>query len=54
MDSWLGFLGFHCCSQGSVPGQGTEILQAMWCGQKKKRKIMHCDSDYCPEFTQKA
>ena len=26
--------GFHCCGLGSIPGQGTEILQAA-CGQKK-------------------
>ena len=27
--------GFHCCGPGSVPCQGTEILQAEWCGQKR-------------------
>ena len=26
--------GFHCCGQGSVPGQGTEILQGSRCNQK--------------------
>ena len=26
---------FHCCGPGSIPGQGTEILQATWHGQKK-------------------
>ena len=26
---------FHCCGPGSVPGQGTKILKATWCGQKK-------------------
>ena len=30
-------LGFHCQGLGSVPGQGTDILQAMWNGQKKKK-----------------
>ena len=29
-------LGFHCCGLGSVPGQGTEILQAPQRGQKTK------------------
>ena len=29
---------FHCQGPGSIPGQWTEILQAMQCGQKKKRK----------------
>ena len=28
--------GFHCCDPGSIPGQGTEILQAVWHGQNKK------------------
>ena len=28
--------GFHCRGLGSVPGQGTEILQVMWRGEKKK------------------
>ena len=26
---------FHCWSQGSVPGPGTKIPQAVWHGQKK-------------------
>ena len=29
--------GFHCCGLGSIPGWGTEILQAMWGGQKTKQ-----------------
>ena len=24
---------FYCCGQGSIPGWGTEILHAVWCGQ---------------------
>ena len=33
-------LGFHYCGPDSIPGQGTEILQAVWHGQtKKKQKI---------------
>lgn len=28
-------LGSHCC--GSIPGPGTEMLQASGCGQKKKK-----------------
>ena len=31
-------LGFHCHGSGSVPGQGTEIPQAAWHDQKKRRK----------------
>ena len=35
-------LGFHCRGLGSIPGQGTEILQAMQHGPKKeKRKIKY-------------
>ena len=25
-------------SRGSIPGRGTKIPQAMWCGQKKESK----------------
>ena len=32
----VGILGFHCCSPGSIPGWGTEILQATWWVQKNK------------------
>ena len=28
---------FHCEGPGSIPGQGTKILQAARCGQKKKK-----------------
>ena len=27
---------FHCCVLGSIPGQGTEIPQAVRCSQKEK------------------
>ena len=30
---------FHCHSPGSSPGQGTEILQAVWHGKKKAGKV---------------
>ena len=33
-------LGFYCCGLDSVPGQGTEILQATWCAKNKERKGM--------------
>jgi len=29
---------FHCWGLGLIAGQGVRILQAMWCGQKKKKK----------------
>ena len=32
---WLGLLAFTAEGSGSVPGQGTKILQAMWHSQKK-------------------
>ena len=31
-------LGFHCRGLGSIPGRGTEILQAVRPSQKKKKK----------------
>ena len=30
---------FHCQGPGSIPGQGTKILQAMQRGKKKKKKV---------------
>ena len=32
----VGTLRLHHWVTGSVPGQGTEILQAVWCGEKKR------------------
>ena len=32
---WLGMHAFTAEGTGSVPGQGTKILQAVQCGQKK-------------------
>ena len=29
---------FYCCGPRSIPGEGTETLQATWCDQKKKKK----------------
>ena len=29
---------FHCCGLESIPGWGTEIMQATWCSQKKKKR----------------
>ena len=31
---------FHCCVQGSIPGQGTKTLQALWRDMAKKLKII--------------
>ena len=31
-------LGFLLCGLGSIPGWGTEISQAAWHGQNKKKK----------------
>ena len=32
---WLGLCAFTAKGVGSIPGQGTKIPQAAWCGQKK-------------------
>ena len=32
--------GFYCCGPHSIPGEGTETLQATWCDQKKKDYIL--------------
>ena len=31
-------LNFHTMAQGLIPGQGTEIPQAIWHGQKEKKR----------------
>ena len=36
---------FPCSGLDLVPGWGTDIPQAVWCGQKKKnRSLFHCES----------
>ena len=34
--------GFHCCGPGSVPGQGTEIPQAVEHSQKTNKQTNYC------------
>ena len=34
---------FHCCGPGSIPGQGTEILQPSWCGQNLKTETVELE-----------
>ena len=36
MVQWLGLWAFTAKGPGSIPGQGTKILQVSQCGQKKK------------------
>ena len=33
---WLGLLASTTQGVGLIPGMGTKIPHAMWCGQKKK------------------
>ena len=35
---WLRLRAFTAEGLGSIPGWGTKIPQAMWCGQKNKTK----------------
>ena len=37
MAQWLGLGAFTAGVPGSIPGQGTKILQVDLCGQKAKR-----------------
>ena len=37
--SWLRLHTFSAENSGSIPSRGTKILQASWCGKKKKKKI---------------
>lgn len=39
MIQWLELHSFTAEDLGSIPGQGTRILQAAGCGQKKKRNL---------------
>ena len=48
MVQWLGVCAFTLEGLGSIPGQGTKILQEVQCGQKKKKKgnsILSTESD---------
>ena len=38
MVPWFGLHAFTAKGEGSVPGGGTMIFQAVWHGQKKKKK----------------
>ena len=40
MVQWLGLQAFTAKDVGSVPGQGTKILQASWNSQGKKNYVM--------------
>ena len=35
---WLGLHAFTAEGVGLIPGWGTKIPQAAWCGQRKKKK----------------
>ena len=37
---WLGLRASTAEGRGLIPGWGTKIPQAAWCGQKKKKKKM--------------
>ena len=36
---WLGLCASTAGGASSIPGQGTKILQTVWCGQKKEIKL---------------
>ena len=39
MVQWLRLRTPEAGDMGSIPGRGTKIPQAAWCGQKKKKKV---------------
>ena len=41
MVQWLELCAFTAEGLGSIPGQGAEISQAVWCSRKKKKLQMH-------------
>ena len=40
MVQWLGLCTSTGVGTGSIPGWGTNVLQATQCGKKKKKKVM--------------
>ena len=36
-DQWLGISVFTAMGPGSIPGQGTKILQAVWYSKKQNK-----------------
>ena len=38
MVQWLGLLASTAGGMGSIPGQGTKILHAVWCSQNKTKQ----------------
>ena len=42
MVQWLGLHAFTAKGKGSIPGWGTKISQAAWCGQKERKKYFYC------------
>ena len=55
MAQWLGLCTFTAEGPGSIPGLGTKIPQATWCGKKEKKKKNPSvfpdlvQSEQCPE-----
>ena len=43
---------FHCRGPGSIPGQGTKILHAVWHGQKKKETGEISFNRYLTQYSQ--
>ena len=39
MDPWIRLCSPNAGALGSIPGWGTKILHAAWCGQKKKKNL---------------
>ena len=43
---WFGLHAFTAGPKGLMPGQGTKIPPAEWCGQKKKKKLVNTDVEH--------
>ena len=48
---WLGLCALTAEGLGSIPGWGTKIPQAMWCGQKKAKKKKNGQKDLSRHLT---
>ena len=46
MVQWLRLHASTAGGLGSIPGQGTKILQALWHGKKKNSKVFKKEMQY--------
>ena len=48
---WLGFGGLTARGPGSIPDQGTKILQAVWLKNNNTNKTLNYETILIPDFS---